>query len=215
MPSVDWMGGGVHERHRTRATGKRVERMEPRRRPGPGRSRFSVGSHVAAGRRIACVEAAGQARPRCPKCGERRWRRSRSPSQVAVRDPGERLEGHPAARVRQHRQAPGSRACCGDDLLQHSRDLSCPRGARRDLRALRRSRQHRQAPRSDIRLRAERRHRRRTRTADARHVQRQPVLRVDVRHRTRGFALERERRDEGVVRHFEHRLRRRGAARLL
>jgi membrane protein len=65
-----------------------------RRSAGSGRGRCPVGSHVAAGSRSASVEAAVQARPPYPKCDKRGWRRPRSPSQVTVRDSGERVEGH-------------------------------------------------------------------------------------------------------------------------
>ncbi len=71
-----------------------------------------------------------------------RGRQASSPA-----DPGPRMEGYPLAGLWQYRRSPRPRARRRHDLLQPSRYFSCHRGARRHLRSVLRSWQHRQAPR--------------------------------------------------------------------
>ena len=52
------------------------------------------------------------------------------------------------------------------------------------------------------------------RTVDAGRIKGKPGPRIHVRDRSDRIALERERRDEGVIRHAQHRVRRTGKARL-
>lgn len=194
--------------------------MESRNSAGTADRGVSVGSHRVARRdgtdqrrrslsrerrcRSACL--AGRAR--------HRRRRPRTSRNIAGGNPRAGLEGHPLARLRQHRRAPHSRARRRHDLLQPPGDLPRDCRARGDLRHLLRSRQHRQTSRRRGRLRPRRSGGRGERAAHARRHQGRPDARLHFRDRPRHLALERERRHEVAFRHAEHRLRRAGEARL-